>query len=236
MENKEIKVKKKFKIGNLVFWIVLALVALYSVLALTSTDDSVTSIFGRTALTVQTDSMSPTFDAGDLIYVETDFNAGDIEVGDVITFQDWADVDGDGVDDPINNSHRVVSINERANGKLYFTTKGDNNLLEDAEATMEDHIVAIWTGDKTANIGGIIDGIVNFLKSGTGFFIFIVLPCFAFLVYEVYKFVNVMTEYKTHQALEGRVKLQEEAVAMARKQLEEEARLKALEEEKSKEE
>jgi hypothetical protein len=41
-----------------------------------------------------------------------------------------------------------------------------------------------------------------------------------------------MADYRSHQTLESRVKLQEEAIAMAKKQLEEEARLKALEEEK----
>ncbi|MCK5762854.1 MAG: hypothetical protein KAH05_01920, partial [Clostridiales bacterium] len=92
--------------------------------------------------------------------------------------------------------------------------------------------VGVWTEKVTKNLGGIIDGLVNFLKSGTGFFIFIVIPCFAFLIYEVIRFIGIMTEYKTQQVLGDRVKLQEEALAMAKAQLEEEARLQALEKEK----
>jgi signal peptidase I len=220
------------KIANLVFWIILGIVAVYSIVALTSTADSVTSIFGNTAFTVKTDSMAPTFEKGDLIYVDTDFDIGDIEVGDVITYNTLIDVDGDGEAELVLNSHRVVGIEEDVNEYIHFVTQGDNNSEQDLETVHQNHVVAIWNGKTTANLGGIIDGIVGFLKSGTGFFIFIVLPCFAFLIYEVYKFINVMTEYKTHQALDSRVKLQEEAIAMAKKQLEEEARLKALEEKK----
>ena len=83
--------KKSVKIVNIIFWVVLAIVAIYAVVALTSSDDGVTSIFGKTAFTVQTPSMSPTFDKGDLIYVDTDFEIGDIEVGDVITYQTFID-------------------------------------------------------------------------------------------------------------------------------------------------
>ena len=232
MKENQTPKKKKLKIANLVFWIILGIVAVYSIVALTSTADSVTSIFGNTAFTVKTDSMAPTFEKGDLIYVDTDFDIGDIEVGDVITYNTLIDVDGDGEAELVLNSHRVVGIEEDVNEYIHFVTQGDNNSEQDLETVHQNHVVAIWNGKTTANLGGIIDGIVGFLKSGTGFFIFIVLPCFAFLIYEVYKFINVMTEYKTHQALDSRVKLQEEAIAMAKKQLEEEARLKALEEKK----
>jgi len=178
--------------------------------------------------------MSPTFEKGDLIYVDTDFNVEDIEVGDVITYNALIDVDGDGEAELVLNSHRVMSIEEDVNEYLHFVTQGDNNTSQDPDTIHENHVVAIWNGKVTGNLGGIIDGIVGFLKSGTGFFIFIVLPCFAFLIYEVYKFVNVMSDYKTQQTLESRVKLQEEAVALAKKQLEEEARLQALEKENDK--
>ena len=62
---------------------------------------------------------------------------------------------------------------------------------------------------------------------------FIVIPCFAFLIYEIIRFVGIMTEYKTQQILGDRVKLQEEALALAKAQLEEEAKLEALEKEKN---
>jgi signal peptidase len=228
MKEKQTKKKKSTKIINIVFWVVLAIVAIYSVISLTATDDNVTSIFGQTAFTVQSDSMAPTFEKGDLIYVETEFEFDEIEVGDVITY-DMVIQNDDGSETWIFNSHRVTQITIGENGHYYFYTQGDNNSEPDPGYLTENFVRGVWNEKVTKNIGGIIDGIVGFLKSGTGFFLFIVLPCFAFLVYEVYRFIVVMTEYKTHQVLESRVKLQEEAIAMAKKQLEEEARLKALE-------
>ncbi len=229
--------KKKFKIGNLVFWIVLLVVALYSVLALTSENNGeLRSVFGRTALTVQTDSMAPEFYAGDLIYVDTEFEASEIEVGDVITYFTLLDVNGDDELEGVFNSHRVIHIEQTLAGDYKFTTQGDANTSADAESIVEGNVVAVWTGDVSSNWGGIIDGIVGFLKSGAGFFIFIVIPCFAFLVYEIYRFTKVMAEYRLEQAQEGKDKLREEAIAIAKKQLEEEAKQKALEEETKKEE
>ena len=237
MIEKNIKNKKLNKTLNIVFWFVLGIVAVYAIIALTSTDDNVTSLFGKTAFTVQTNSMSPTFEKGDLIYVETDFSVDEIEIGDVISYKLFVDVTGDGVGEWINNSHRVIEIEEDINGYLHFTTQGDNNALPDGDDVHESYIVGVWIEDGIVkNLGGIIDGIVGFLKSGTGFFIFIVIPCFTFLVYEIYKFIQVVTEYKTQQALSDRVKLQEEALALARAQLEEEARLQALEKEKEQKE
>ncbi|XMB71921.1 signal peptidase I [Mycoplasmatota bacterium WC30] len=234
MKEKDTTKKRKSRVANIVFWVVLAIVAIYSVIALVSTDDGVTTLFGGNAFTVQTDSMSPTFDKGDLIYIDTDVNVDTILVDDVITYQILLDVNGDGEDEWVYNSHRVINIEEDPNGYLHFTTKGDNNALADEGNIHESYVIGVWTEKVTKNIGGIIDGIVGFLQSGTGFFIFIVLPCLAFLIYEIVKFIGVMTEYKTQQILTDRVKLQEEALVMAKAQLEEEARLQALEKEKDK--
>ncbi|MCK7485960.1 MAG: S26 family signal peptidase [Bacillus subtilis] len=62
------------------------------------------------ALSVQSDSMKPTFSKGDLIYVDTDFELSDIEVGDVITYRQMAQTT-DGEQVMIYNSHRVIGIN-----------------------------------------------------------------------------------------------------------------------------
>ncbi len=225
-ENNTVK-KKAYKIANIIFWVVLAIIAIYAVIALTSSNDGVRTIFGRTAFTVQTDSMYPVFEKGDLIYVDTDVNPEDVARGDVITFQAFIDVNGDGEEEWVYNSHEVIDIETDINGYLHFVTKGVNNDVQDPTTVHESQLVGVWTGDTTKNLGGIIDSVVGFLQSGTGFFIFIVIPSFAFLVYEIVRFVNVMTEYKTQQILADRVKMQEEALAAARAQLEAEALAKA---------
>jgi len=174
--------------------------------------------------------MVPWFEKGDLIYVDTEFNVDDIIPGDVITYQALIDVNNDGVEEWVYNSHRVEEVITDSSGTLHFITKGIANNYVDEGYVHESYVIGLWTGDVTKNLGGFIDGIVGFLKSATGFFIFIVVPCFAFLIFEIVKFVGVMTEYKTQQALSDRVKMQEEALAAARAQLEAEAKLKAAEE------
>ncbi|MDD3124069.1 MAG: signal peptidase I [Candidatus Izemoplasmatales bacterium] len=227
MGNSKIKKGKLKSLGNVVFWVVLGIIIVYSAISLFSTDDGLTSIFGGTAMTVQSDSMSPTFNKGDLVFIDTDFSPADLEVGDVITFQTTIfDSEGNAVN--ILNSHRIVSIVESENGKLYFFTKGDNNPVQDAEPVTEGFVFGVWNGKVYSNIGGTIDSIIAFLKGPTGFFIFIVLPCFSFLVYELVRFIKVMTDYNVQKTLGDRVKMQEEALAMAKAQLEAEQLEKTL--------
>lgn len=220
METTKVKKGNLKKIGNIIFWVVLGIIVLYSAIALFSTDDGVTKFFGRTGLTVQSESMTGTFNKGDLIIINTDFNVDDLKVGDVITFEMPVTVDDQIV--WIYNSHRIVDIQEDANGNLHFFTKGDNNPDWDTDPTSEAYVLGVWHDGDTVipKIGGIIDGVVGFLKSPTGFLIFIVLPCFAFLVYEIVRFIRIMTEYNVQKTLGDRVKMQEEALAMARAQLE----------------
>ena len=65
---------------------------------------------------VMSDSMSPTFESGDVILVE-DVDPETVEEGDVITY-----ADGSGE----RTTHRVVDVVEE-DGELYFQTKGDAN-------------------------------------------------------------------------------------------------------------
>ena len=185
-----IKKNKKLKSAlNIVFWVVLGFVAVYSVIALFSTPDSITPWFGKTGLTVITDSMEPTFYPGDLILVDVieddeDFDFSTLAKDDIITFR-AVRVNDDGIEVSYLNSHRIESVTVDVNGTYKFFTKGDN-ASPDPEPVTEDYVVAVYTGVKIDKIGGIIDSVQSFLVGPVGFFIFIVLPCFGFLVYEVF--------------------------------------------------
>ncbi|MBN2540290.1 MAG: signal peptidase I [Bacilli bacterium] len=228
--------KNKYRIFNIIFYVILAIVAIYAVIALTSTSDGAHSIFGRSAYTVQTNSMYDTFEKGDLIYVNTDFEFSEIQANvDVITYKALIDVNGDGQAEWVYNSHRVYSVEEDTNGNYHFITKGDANSDVDPYIVNQSDIVGVWTGQVTKNIGGVIDGVVGFLKSSTGFFVFIVVPTFAFLAYEVYRFIGVMTEYKLEQASANKGAISEEALAAARAILEQEAKEKAEKEKQEQE-
>ncbi|MGD9909185.1 MAG: signal peptidase I [Candidatus Izemoplasmatales bacterium] len=235
MENTVKKGKTVKTILNVVFYVFLVLVVLYSVLALFSTqDNNRTSVLGMSALTVQSNSMSPTFKEGDLIFIDTNFNVEDLAVGDVITYLMIVDT----VDGPVQiyNSHRITEITV-IDGVYWFTTQGDNtvtNPTEDANPVFQNDIIGVWGGTVWANVGTGLDSLITFLKSPTGFFLFIVLPVFAFLVYQAVRFIGIMTEYNTQKALGSRVSVEEEAIKIARAQIEAEMREKALKDQETK--
>ena len=79
------------------------------------------SLFGYKAYRITTDSMSPSINTGDVIIVKK-VQEEKLQVGDVITFKQQDKV----------ITHRITHIDEQ-DGKKQYTTKGDNNNLEDNE-------------------------------------------------------------------------------------------------------
>lgn len=91
-------------------------------------------IFGQIVLDIQTDSMAPTFKAGDTIICEEVVDPSTLKVGDIITY--WTVIDGQ----RILNTHRIVEIYD-GGGYLIFATKGDNNTHVDSWTVHESEIV-----------------------------------------------------------------------------------------------
>jgi signal peptidase len=220
VENTQSK-KNTWKIvGNVVFWLLLVLVIFYSAVTLFSKKEhNMTSVFGTSALAVRSDSMAPTFKKGALIFIKTDFDVDElidnfdpVEKDLVITF-----VESSG-DEIYYNTHRVQRITE-IGGVIRFYTKGDNAPDEDEMPVLSNDIIGVWTGSRLSGVGAFIE----FLQSSTGFLIFIVLPCLAFLVFEIIRFTKIYSQYQVQKHVGDRVKIQEEALALARAQLEKEA-------------
>jgi hypothetical protein len=124
------------------------------------------------------------------------------------------------------NTHKIISI-DKSLPVWRFETQGEANADPDPRQILENEIYGQWTGKAWSGFGTFVDGFTGFLKSGLGFFLFVVVPCLALLVYEVIKFMKVYAEYNVQKSKEDRVKMQEEALAAARAQLEAEAQLKA---------
>jgi len=211
-------------VGNVVFWVVLGIVVIYSAFAFTSkTEGQVSSVFGKSGLVVLSDSMEPTFSEGDLLWVDVieydKFDFSTLKVGDVISFQ-VQEIQGQETITYIN-THRIVNIIEDINGYYHFYTKGDN-APADPEPVSEGGVLAVWTGSAVSGAGKVVE----FLTGSWGFFLFLVVPCFAFLVYEVFRFVKIVSEYNVQKAVGDKQKLQAEAIAMARAQLEAEMKAK----------
>ena len=79
------------------------------------------SLFGYKAYIITTNSMEPTINSGDTLITQN-IKEEDLQVGDIITFKKKGVV----------ISHRITDIEEKEGKKLY-STKGDNNTVEDLE-------------------------------------------------------------------------------------------------------
>lgn len=143
-------------------------------------------------MTVQSDSMSPTFDQGDLIVIKT-CDTSKLQVGDIVTFHTIID------NQYALNTHRIESIDE-LNGMRSFTTKGDNNDVADTHIISDSDIVGQYVF-KIPGMGKVMD----FLSSAWGFLIVIVLPMLLFFIYQVYHLVIVGMNLKRAMAEEDRM-------------------------------
>ena len=185
------------KVGSIVIsvvmWIIILVAALYAFTTLATKDDgSVSNLGGFTPMTVQSDSMSPTFDQGDLIVIKT-CDTSKLQVGDIVTFHTIID------NQYALNTHRIESIDE-LNGMRSFTTKGDNNDVADTHIISDGDIVGQYVF-KIPGMGKVMD----FLSSTWGFLIVIVLPMLLFFIYQVYHLVIVGINLKRAMAEEDRM-------------------------------
>lgn len=178
----------------LVLTIVLAAFCTYVSFVSTS-GNGVLSVFGVRVFSVQTNSMSPILNAGDLIIDSAVKDASELEVGDIITY--WTVINGERV----LNTHRITNIYD-GGGHRIFATKGDNNTIEDSLTVHESEVV----GKYSMKIGG-LGKVFDYLQTSTGFLIVVVVPVFAFFLYHLVQFFRVLFEY---QNVKNRLKYEQE--------------------------
>ncbi len=146
--------------------------------------DGVPDLFGFRFFAIQSQSMEPTIMKGDLIVDTALKSFDDLEKGDVITF--WTIISGERV----LNTHRIVDITDNGN-YLYFTTRGDNNTIDDALGVHQGEIVGKYLF-AIPKLGDII----SFLQTSMGFLLVIVLPVFLFFIYNLVQFFKVLLDYR----------------------------------------
>lgn len=214
---------------SIILWAVILLAALFAFTTLATKDDTnVANLAGFTPMIVETDSMAPTFRAGDLIFIrKTDVTA--LKEGDIITFHTIIN------NEYALNTHRIDSI-ANLEGNRSYTTKGDNNEIADTHVISDGDIVGKYVG-KMPGLGKVMD----FLSSSMGFLLIIVLPLLLFFIYQVYHLIMVSINLKKSIAAEEtaeKVLAKEEAEAMLAeaKRLKEEAEAQLAEARAAKEE
>ena len=176
----------------LVLFIILA--ATVTLISLNTKDRGVTNFAGRVVLNIQTDSMKPTIKPGDLIITKK-YSGEEIKKGDIISFFSVEQ------DTTIIKTHRVVNVTN-TNGTITYSTKGDNADGEDFAQLTKNDIVAIYKNDSYSGTRiPVIGRILNFLKSQLGFLFFIILPLFALVIYELYKFITMIIEDKKKEMI-----------------------------------
>lgn len=207
---------------SIVLWIIILLAALFAFTTLATRDNTkVANLAGYTPLIVKSESMSPTFNAGDLILIKT-CKTENLKVGDIVTFHTII------MNEYALNTHRIDAITDNEGARIY-TTKGDNNDIVDSHMITDGDIVGMYV----ARLKG-MGRVMEFLSSSVGFFIVIVLPMLLFFIYQIYHLVMVGINLKKAIAVEEAMesasaeeKLAEaEAVLAEAKRLKEEAEAK----------
>ena len=216
------KVKKIAGIvGNVILWVFVVFSVLMTVMVFTAqgSEDGVPSLFGKSLLTIETESMEPTYKVGDLVFVTKldDEAKAELKPGDIITYRAPIDINGDGTIGDIN-THRIETIDHKTG---IIVTKGDNNLItdndgDDAYSISYNHVIGKCTENgKLSGVGNVL----SFLRSSLGFFLCIVLPLILFFLYELYNFITILVA--------ERAKKNASAVS---KETEEEIKRRAIEE------
>lgn len=210
------KAKKALKItGNVLTVAVAILVVIMTVLTVFSmvfNRDGTASVFGVQAYVVQSDSMTPEFAAGDVIFSE-EVNPEELVAGDIITF---ISRDSASYGQTITHCIREVTT---YNGELAFITYGIATGVDDGTPAAASDVLGRYAF-RIAGLGSFFE----FLKSVPGYIVCILLPFLVIIGLQVANIVSAVRAARTEKAAaaaaeRSRVEALEEEVARLRAQV-----------------
>ena len=187
------------KIGSIALDILIILIFLISVLLVVANitadkeNGEQANVFGYVINSVQSDSMSGTFEKGSLVVGKMVDDKTVIEKDTIITFTQKVG------STYIQNTHRIVDV-QTVGGTNIYQTQGDNRercpapdadwkTIHDVNSVYKFHIP-------------LVGGFIDFLKEPVGFIICLVLPMLAFIAWQVYKLISIYLQNKKEQMLE----------------------------------
>ena len=177
---------------SVILWAIILVAALYAFTTMATRDNqNVANIFGYTPLTVQSDSMVPTFASGDLIFIKK-CDPATLQEGDIICFHTIID------NEYALNTHRIESIESVGDARSYTTIGDNNNGITDQHVISDGDIVGKYVGHLTG-FGKVMD----FLSSSMGFLIVIILPMMLFFIYQIYHLITISIRLKRALAVEN---------------------------------
>lgn len=179
------------KIISILLYILTAVLLVTAVFAVSmKASGRIPSIFGYSVFQVISPSMEPAIPTGSYILVR-EKDPQEVREGDVISFRS---------SDPQIyrqiNTHRVVAIEEQ-DGKLRFTTRGDNNPIDDATAVSETDLIGVYQ----KNIP-FLSGIGKLLKNPYIFFVIALVPALFLFISEILNVKKKMQELRMQTLVE----------------------------------
>lgn len=152
--------------------------------------DEIPSVFGVSPVIVLSGSMSPEFEAGDMIIIQKT-DPYTLKVNDVICY----------LEEESAVTHRIMEVQQQ-DGKPLYITKGDANNTEDTTPVTPDQIRGRYAGVKFAGVGNF----AVFLQSTPGMLIFIGGPVLLFILWDV-----IRRAISSRQTKKERQKLKDES-------------------------
>lgn len=129
-------------------------------------------VFGYKPMIVLSGSMSPTFEAGDMILIKNVENPAALQKGDITCYL----ISGKAT------THRIIQVAEK-DGQTAYVTKGDFNNVEDRLAVMPNQIQGTYTGIRIPHLGDFL----MFVQTPQGILMFIGVPFILYVLYDVFK-------------------------------------------------
>ena len=187
--NKALRIVK-----NVLVWTVVAaavLMMIFTFVSVRTFDRNDRSLFGYKLYIVRSNSMRPTFEAGDLILVK-EVDPRTLKEGDIITFvsqsnESWGET----------VTHKIRLLTYDAEGNPGFVTYGTDTGVDDDGILTYPHIL----GQYQTHIPK-LGTFFNFLKTTQGYFICIFTPFMLIILYEGVKLVNLFRRYRSEQMQE----------------------------------
>ena len=200
------------RICNFIFYTLITFVILiaflYTVITLAG-ENGVSTIMGYTIGSVQSGSMSGTFEKGDII-IGKQISGEEAKVGEVISFFYNDTTQGK----KLLVTHRVKYL--RDDGKI--VTQGDvvraANSDDQVEVISKGDVVARYTGVRIPKLGALLD----YIKTPNGFFVCILIPVFLFLFWQIYVFIVTVADARK---IDRDKKINDQALALAEQMLRE---------------
>lgn len=180
MENKAVKI-----IVNVLVCIVIILATCITLITISSQKNGYFRIFKSIPLTIKDSSMQPTIKKGSLI-ITKEYKNNDIKEGDVISYRS---IDKNNtLEIKTGRVKTIITVNEQTT----YITEFDNKEYTDSEQVNSKNVISIWNGKKVSTLGSIID----FLNTKVGFFICIIVPLALLFIYQLYKFIMLVIDYR----------------------------------------